>query len=74
MTTAEISDRLNAVPFIPFRVVTADGAEFQVPHPDFAATKKHGRYLLVLHEDDESFDIVDVALITRLSVDPVPVK
>lgn len=73
MTAAEISERLNAVPFILFRVVTADGAEFRVPHPDFAATKKHGRYLLLLHEEDDSFDIVDVALITRLCVDPIPV-
>lgn len=36
MTSQEILNHLTAEPFEPFRIHTASGREYEVPHPEFA--------------------------------------
>ena len=67
-----IQKLLHAVPFVPFTVHVADGKSFEIRHPDFAALTQGGRLLFVSTEGD-SFELIDVFLITRLqSMEPSP--
>ena len=49
----------------PFKVATADGRTFEVPHPEFAALTRSGRLLYVMLENDRT-EALDVLLITGL--------
>jgi len=56
----------------PFRVATADGRTFEVPHPEFAALSRSGRLLYVMLENDRT-ETLDVLLITGLQQEsPLP--
>jgi hypothetical protein len=52
----------------PFRVRTADGNVFDVPHQDFAAISEDGRNFVVM--TGKSWKILDVPLITAIEVTP----
>jgi hypothetical protein len=52
----------------PFRVRTADGNVFDVPHQDFAAISEDGRNSVVM--TGKSWKILDVPLITAIEVTP----
>jgi hypothetical protein len=52
----------------PFRVHTADGKIFDVPHQDFAAISEDGRNFVVM--TGKSWKILDVPLITSIEVTP----
>jgi hypothetical protein len=52
----------------PFRVRTADGNVFEVPHQDFAAISEDGRNFVVM--TGKSWKILDVPLITAIEVTP----
>lgn len=56
-------------PFLPFTICMADGNIFRIEHPEFLSYFPSGRSITVYHEDD-SFSILDVALVTELKVDP----
>ena len=49
----------------PFKVTTADGRTFEMPHPEFAALSRSGRLLYVMLENDRT-EALDVLLITGL--------
>ena len=49
----------------PFKVTTADGRTFDVPHPEFAMLSRSGRLLLVAMENDR-LEALDVLLLTSL--------
>ena len=66
MTTTDLSKLKNARPFRPFTIHLADGDQVRVRHPDFIAYAD-GRTALVGFEDGD-FSIVDLLLVTRLSV------
>ena len=66
MTPDTIRDALHCSR--PFRVHTADGKVFDVPHQDFAAISEDGRNFVVM--TGKSWKILDVPLITSIEVTP----
>lgn len=67
MTTLELRQLLRGSAFRPFTVY-AEGKSFHVPHPEFATLTGPGKTLILLHKDDNGFDLVDVELIVRVEV------
>ena len=70
MTPEEIRKLSEATPFRPFRVHTANGKSIDVPHPDFMHLSPTGCRLIV-DDVDDSFEIIDVLLVTSLETLPV---
>ena len=66
MTPETIRDALHSSH--PFRVRTADGMVFEVPHQDFAAISEDGRNFVVM--TGKTWKILDVPLITAIEVIP----
>jgi hypothetical protein len=54
-------------PFIPFRIHLADGRAIPVGHPELLALSPTGRSAVVYLPED-SFEVVDIPLITSLQV------
>lgn len=50
MTSQDILNQLNAEPFVPFRIHTARGRDYEVPHPEFAQV---GRTALTVYAPSE---------------------
>ena len=67
MTSDELRQLLRGSPFRPF-TVHADGKAFFIPHPEFATLTLPGKTLIILHKEDNGFDLVDVDLIVRVEV------
>ncbi len=67
MTVQEIRKLYEARPFRPFSIHMADGHYVRVAHPEFMATAPAAR-TVVVYQSDGSFDIVDLLLVTALSV------
>ena len=67
MKIDEIRNLRDAVQFQPFSVHLAVGRAIPVRHRDFLMTSPSGRTVIV-YQPDDSFDIVDVMLITSLRV------
>lgn len=59
----------RAEPFLPFPLHLADGREISVGHREFIALSPSGRTLTV-YQPDDSFDVVDLMLVTDLEVTP----
>ena len=57
----------QAQPFRPFTIHLADGRTFLVPHREFISYSPSGRTLIV-YQEDESFSILDLLLVTELEV------
>ena len=68
MTKDEILELWKAQPFRPFIIHVADGRSFSVPHPDFVFLAGGGRTIIVNSLTSDSFNIIDVLLVTRLEV------
>ena len=60
----EIANLKNAQPFVPFRILLADGREFAVNHPDFLARSPTGRSVVLY--DATGVYYLDVRLIAEL--------
>lgn len=69
MTTKSLGEAIHAEPFRPFAMNLAGGRQLAVPHPDLIAYVPGGRTAVVVRED-ESYDVVDLLLVTSLSVAP----
>lgn len=69
MTGEQVKSLYQATPFEPFRVHMANGRFVDVPHPDFMHLSPTGRRLIVDRSDD-SFEVIDVLLVT--SVETLP--
>ena len=67
MRTQEIRALLHARPFVPFAIHLADGRQMEVKHPDFVALAPTGDTIVVFQEDN-SFNVVDLALATDAEV------
>jgi hypothetical protein len=67
MKIEKIREVLHAQPFRPFWIHLADGGRLRVEHEDFVALAPSGRELIVFQRDD-SHQVVDVMLVTRLEV------
>jgi hypothetical protein len=65
MTTEHIKEYLQDSPFRPFKIVSADGHEIEVPHQDYVSFGPKGR-TAVVWKPNEAFSVVDLMLVTRL--------
>jgi hypothetical protein len=65
MNVEQIKAASQAEPFKPFILHLADGRELPVPRREFLYLFPSGRTILV-HQPDESFNIVDSLLVTDL--------
>jgi len=67
MTVEQLRNIHRAMPFRPFSIHLADGRSFLVRHPDYLSHSPSGRTIIV-HGDDDRFDILDLLLVTRLEI------
>ena len=67
MTVERLKNVLHANPFRPFTIHLGDGRAFFVKHRDFVSRSPSGRTIIV-HGDDDSFNILDILLVTELEV------
>ncbi len=65
MTIQEISRLREEKPFRPFRVLTADGREYDVMHPELLAQSTSGR-LITIGLPDDSFVTLDLLLVAGI--------
>lgn len=65
MTGERIRGFYLAAPFQAFRVHMAKGRAVDIPHPDFMHLSPTGRWLTV-DKPDDSFELIDVLLITSV--------
>ena len=69
MTTDQLRNHWRAEPFKPFVIHLADGRNIPVAHPEFLSRSPSGRTIIV-HQPDESFNVIDLLLVTDLEVSP----
>lgn len=67
MTIEQVKQLYNAAPFRPFIIHLADGRRIPVKHREFMAASPSGR-TIVVYEQDDSFNIIDLLLVTSLEV------
>jgi len=67
MTSDRIKELYAARPFRPFTLHLADGSSTRVVSPEFMMLTPGGRTLVVSQEDD-ALDIIDLLLVTKVSV------
>ena len=67
MTVEQLRNLHRAQPFRPFTIRMGDGRAFLVRRPDFISHSPSGR-TVVVHQDDESFSVLDLLLVTELEV------
>ncbi len=65
MTIEQLRQMYQTRPFRPFRVHMADGRHLDVAHPEFLAQTPTGRTVMIARPD-ESFEVVDLLLVTSL--------
>jgi hypothetical protein len=70
VTTEQLQRAIRKVPFRPFLLIVADGAELHVPHPEFITHAPNTRTATVTRTDG-AIETVDLLLITRLVEHPV---
>jgi hypothetical protein len=63
MTIREIQRLRSAKPFEPFRVLTADGHEYDVGHPEYISQTPSGRLITIGLADDSTVTL-DLLLVT----------
>ena len=69
MVIDQLRKLYEAQPFHPFMMHLADGRQLPVVHREFLAISPSGRTFIV-YQPDESFNIVDLLLVTDLEVKP----
>lgn len=69
MTIEQLRNVHHAQPYRPFTIHMGDGRSFYVKHPDFISRSETGRTVIV-HGPDESFNVLDLLLVTELEVHP----
>ncbi len=71
MTIDEVRNLYQAVPFRPFLMHLPDGREIPVVHRDFIIASPNGQTVIV-YQPDNSFNIIDLALVTALAGTSAP--
>jgi hypothetical protein len=73
MIVDELRVLRDASPFCPFTIRVADGRSFRVHHRDYLLISPRGRTMHVYNEDGEAISILDILLVTELTVEtPAP--
>jgi hypothetical protein len=67
MTIEQLRHLHQARPFRAFRLHLADGRALDVDHPEFLSQSRTGRTVIV-HLEDDTFEIVDLLLVVGLAV------
>ena len=67
MTAEQLKQLWRAEPFHPFTIHLADGRKIPVRHREFLMPSPSGRTVIV-YQPDDSFNIVDLLLVTDLEV------
>jgi hypothetical protein len=72
ITAMQLRERMNAVPFRPFRVTLSDGRSFDVPNHDVALVKRNS-IMIGIELDSRSFaqKYVECAILHITSVEDV---
>src|SRR5262245_33421777 len=70
MTSGQLRQTRDALPFRPVVIHLADGRSFRVPHRDYVSISPAGRTVIV-YGPGEAFDILDILLVTGLAVEDV---
>ncbi|HEX4591716.1 MAG TPA: hypothetical protein VH120_17395 [Gemmataceae bacterium] len=73
MQKLEMKELLRAQPFRPFKIHLPEGRTVDVVHHDFALLSPNGRTLLA-YGPDNSFNMIDVMLITSIEFGPPPTQ
>ena len=71
MTIEQIRAAYLSQPFRPFNIRLADGRSIRVHHREFMMPVPSGRTIIVCQPDD-SFNIIDLLLVTDLEFDSKP--
>ena len=71
MTIEQMRRLYEAKPFRSFVIHLADGRHIAVHHPEFMASSPSGRTVIV-YQPDDSFNIIDLLLVTDLEVRAEP--
>jgi hypothetical protein len=72
MRVEELRNAMKKLPFVPFRVATADGMQIKVASPEFALLSPDGRTIHVYEMTGKNkyrFHWLDVILLTRFEFD-----
>jgi hypothetical protein len=69
MNPVQLQKLLSARPFQPFTVHVSDQASYAIPSPEFILSTKSGRSIAVLSADGETFSIIDMLHVTRVTTD-----
>src|SRR5262249_45307645 len=67
MTTDQLRNLWKAHPFKAFTIHLADGRSIPVQHQEFLMLSPSGRTMIV-YQPDESFNVIDLLLVTDLAV------
>ena len=70
MTTEQLRKLIKTTPFEPFTIHMADGKEVLVRHPEFILLPPQSRTFVVWEDDAKAFGIIDLLLVTQLTVKP----
>lgn len=71
MTIEQIKAAYADQPFRPFNIRLADGRAIRVHHREFVAPAPSGRTMIV-YQPDDSWNVIDLLLITDLEFDTKP--
>lgn len=72
MTADQLRSTRDANPFRPFTMRLADGRYFRITHRDYLSMSPGGR-IVIVYDADDSFSILDILLVTELTVEGSPV-
>jgi hypothetical protein len=67
MNPDQLEKLRTARPFVPFTIHVSDGATYRVPSPEYILRTKSGRSISLLTDDNETFVIVDMIHVTRIT-------
>jgi hypothetical protein len=65
MTSALLTRFVEQRPFEPFTLVTADGRDFHVPHPEYVSLGGHVLSVMYLHPNGQ-VEFIDAALVVSV--------
>ncbi len=71
MSIERLREAYSQQPFQPFVIRLADGRGIPVVHREYIVTTPSGR-TVVVDQPDDSFNIIDLLLVTDLEFKPVP--
>jgi hypothetical protein len=69
MTASMIREMLHATPFRPFQVLTSDGNQWPVDHPDFLSISPASD-VVVIYKPKGGFTVIDPAKVNSLDIQP----